>query len=712
MTSRRIAGRSYRTQMGRPLCIPWSWPNGSRAPSMAPSRWVTKWVMSRLVRRPLGLVLRRVGRERVPVEHLRGVLLARRLLRVRGRDPRLQQPPAVRVLHLENVEHPVEPPGPLLAAADSDPVHVEWPVPDLDRGGYPVFAVDRLQRLVLLAVLPADVDVAGPLGQLLPGGHRHPVQRRDQAAAVLLGPQDGTHPRVNAPGQPLRRDLLPPLRDGKRHAGQLVHEDVVGHAPQEGQVAAVVEWPGEHFLLDVLGALGRRGRRADARGGQRNQAESADGHVNARRVERVSNSVPLWLYPGRGGVSRPPLQYRCMTRTRLLLEGLRYHARGNLAVALGSAVGAAVLAGALLVGDSLRGSLRARTERQLNDTEHVLTGGRFFRELLAADLPGGVRPVILLQGTVRADGRRAGRVNVLGVDARYGLEHLTPTGNAATVSDALAKALDLKPGAALSVTVQKSSAIPRSSALARRDTTAATQILAVNADYILPPGHPAGEFTLSPGPATPLNLMVPLEALQKAFDQPGPVNTLLSSAQPLAPLQEALERHLTLDDWGIKVHVAPRRQKYISVESRRLILEPAAVSAALNTAEQTGCLAAKTFVYLANSIAANGAEIPYSVVAAVEPGHLAELNPAGEPFAANESILGGWKASPLKVKPGDQVTLTYFKPEVEGRVEEASKTFRLRSLIPLEASADDPDLVPEFPGITDRADIRNWDPPF
>src|SRR5262249_42383023 len=113
-----------------------------------------------------------------------------------------------------------------------------------------------------------------------------------------------------------------------------------------------------------------------------------------------------------------------MTRTRLLLESIRYHGRGNLAVALGAAVGAAVLAGALLVGDSLRGSLRARTERQPNDTEHALPGGRFFREQLATELPGGVRPVILLQGTVRADGRRAGRVNVLGVDARFGLGEL------------------------------------------------------------------------------------------------------------------------------------------------------------------------------------------------------------------------------------------------------------------------------------------------
>lgn len=46
-----------------------------------------------------------------------------------------------------------------------------------------------------------------------------------------------------------------------------------------------------------------------------------------------------------------------MTFGRLLLRNLRFHWRGNLAVLLGVAVGTAVLTGALLVGDSLRGSL-------------------------------------------------------------------------------------------------------------------------------------------------------------------------------------------------------------------------------------------------------------------------------------------------------------------------------------------------------------------
>jgi hypothetical protein len=55
-----------------------------------------------------------------------------------------------------------------------------------------------------------------------------------------------------------------------------------------------------------------------------------------------------------------------MTFRRLLASGLWFHRRAHLTVILGVAVGAAVFAGALLVGDSLRGSLRERALRQLN----------------------------------------------------------------------------------------------------------------------------------------------------------------------------------------------------------------------------------------------------------------------------------------------------------------------------------------------------------
>src|SRR5207237_9338967 len=87
-----------------------------------------------------------------------------------------------------------------------------------------------------------------------------------------------------------------------------------------------------------------------------------------------------------------------MTRGRLLLRNLFYHWRGNSAVLLGVAVGTAVLTGALLVGDSLRGSLRDLALEQLGWVQYSLVSGRFIRQRLAGEHGAeAVHPVISRQ---------------------------------------------------------------------------------------------------------------------------------------------------------------------------------------------------------------------------------------------------------------------------------------------------------------------------
>ena len=92
----------------------------------------------------------------------------------------------------------------------------------------------------------------------------------------------------------------------------------------------------------------------------------------------------------------------------LVLRGLTYYWRTNAAVVLGVATAVAVLAGALLVGDSVRGSLRDLVLQRLGHTDHVLVSAGFFREELAADLRAnqtfnsnftGVAPLVVVQGS-------------------------------------------------------------------------------------------------------------------------------------------------------------------------------------------------------------------------------------------------------------------------------------------------------------------------
>jgi hypothetical protein len=147
----------------------------------------------------------------------------------------------------------------------------------------------------------------------------------------------------------------------------------------------------------------------------------------------------------------------------LVRRNLVYFRRTNLAVIAGVATAVAVLSGALLVGDSVRGSLRDLALARLGKTEAVVSSAGFFREKLAGEVPGSA-PIIVLQGIVmhEKDRRRAANVSIYGVDDRFwkfnGLEPSADSG--AQLSEALARELGVTAGDAILVRVEKPSAIP------------------------------------------------------------------------------------------------------------------------------------------------------------------------------------------------------------------------------------------------------------
>jgi ABC-type antimicrobial peptide transport system permease subunit len=472
-----------------------------------------------------------------------------------------------------------------------------------------------------------------------------------------------------------------------------------------------------------------------------------------------------------------------MTFGRLLLRNLFYHWRGNSAVLLGVAVGTAVLTGALLVGDSLRGSLSDLTRQQLGWVDHSLVTGRFIRQELAGQLQAErISPAILLQSSAitivdPAPQNTAGRVTLLGVDQTFGNgSSVQPPGGAdfwnsdkdeVVLNAALASELRVAPGDMLKLHLQKVSAVPRETLLGHRDASEVVDDLNVTVLAVLP-NEGLGRFSLNPNPVTPRNAFVPLRLLQTKLQQKGRINALLVGGGSKA-LQESLQAHLTLDDWGLILHTPESRTQalfdkldrnrngklerrewqrqvaatfaqavdrnhdgvldrdevrafyrehhnYLSLESRQMLLEPAVEQAALAAAKEARLRTAPTLVYLANSISDGKQEIPYSVVAALEPALPPPLGPflpeGVDQLKDDEIVLADWKESPLHVQPGEKISLTYFEPEQEGRLRETTATFRLRGLVPLQGVANDPDLTPEFPGITDKLGIRDWNPPF
>src|SRR5258705_11055935 len=169
-----------------------------------------------------------------------------------------------------------------------------------------------------------------------------------------------------------------------------------------------------------------------------------------------------------------------MRMRSLVLRGLSFYWRTNVAVVLGVATAVAVLAGALLVGDSVRASLRSLALQRLGRTDQAVVSSGFFREALAdavASEPafGGVCPLLAVEGVVsdQASGRRASGVQVYGVDDRFWRFHgggaSGPTGRYALISPALASDISAAAGRTLLVRLERPSAIPIESLHAKKD---------------------------------------------------------------------------------------------------------------------------------------------------------------------------------------------------------------------------------------------------
>ena len=442
-----------------------------------------------------------------------------------------------------------------------------------------------------------------------------------------------------------------------------------------------------------------------------------------------------------------------MSLFRLLLASLAYHWRMHAAVGLGVAAGTAVLTGALLVGDSMRGSLRHLTLDRLGRIDQALVADRFFRGQLAAELAAqpefpeqsAAVPAILLQVCMESsDGEvaaRANRVHLLGCDTRFwqlgaGGPSQLPHGRQIVLNQPLADELGAEVGDAVVVRLPRPGSIPADTPLGRKSETIRSQRLIVSE---IIPAEGLGRFSLRPDQQAPRNAYLPLDWLQERLDQPGRVNAILV-ADAADSVQGLL--HPRLDDYGI--HLQPTRRGYANLTSDRMLLEPAIERAAMhvgkgdksNFAAEDASQSARrsatkldlspfpcpqpAFTYLANAIACGKRETPYSTITAVDfadrPPLGPMLAPDGKPvppLSDGQIAINTWAAEDLDAKLGDTIRVRYFEPEsTAGTVREQSVELRLAAIVQLAGAAADPDFTPEVPGVTDQLSIADWNPPF
>ena len=421
-----------------------------------------------------------------------------------------------------------------------------------------------------------------------------------------------------------------------------------------------------------------------------------------------------------------------MSTLTLITKSLGYHWRTNLAVMLGAVIGCAVLAGALVVGDSIRGSLRDMAIERLGRVDYALQSSRFFSESLAQRIGVEACPAILYRGSAaHADTRRlANSVNVIAAEASFwslgrGPPIEAPDGDQVVLNQSLADELGAARGDEILLRVPSYSAIPSESLLGSRDEPFRTLRLTV-ATVI--PDRDLGRFSLRSNQQITRNAYVALSRLQRALRQPERVNTILMTANPR--INEALiQQAATLDDLGLKIvrntiSTETGRFEYASVESTQMVLSTDAEHAVMQAARRAGLAASPVLTYLANTIRLAGQTddarvVPYSVVSAIDwprEAFPAPVVASGSPSDSGDDPppvdISDWLAERLDAAAGDRIEISYYMLDPGGALRTEYKTLRVANIVRLEGAAADSGLTPDYPGVSSARSMTDWDPPF
>jgi ABC-type lipoprotein release transport system permease subunit len=409
-----------------------------------------------------------------------------------------------------------------------------------------------------------------------------------------------------------------------------------------------------------------------------------------------------------------------MRASQLVLASLRHRLRTHVGVVLGCAVGAAVLIGALAVGDSVRHSLRVQALQRIGKLDAALVSGERFvrsdlaRELGAADATGAALMLGGIASSSAAD-RRANAVQVLGVEASFFELALEPAAPPAPgqvlLNERLARQLAASVGDEILLRVPKPSAMPRDLVLTPNEELSIGLRVSVQA---IVGDESFGRFSLAANQVPPFNAYLSLSWLQDRIAQEGRANLLLArgAGEDLpARLDSEVEQHWSLEDGQLALQ-GLEPLGVCELASERIFLDEPVVAAA--GALEVSALGVLT--YFVNELRLGERATPYSMVCALGSIGGAASGAPGmawqglAPTDPGEIVINTWLAEDLAAQPGDTLALTYFVLDESRRLVEATRDFRVAKVVPIEGLAADPGLMPAFPGLSDSEHCRDWEP--
>jgi len=424
-----------------------------------------------------------------------------------------------------------------------------------------------------------------------------------------------------------------------------------------------------------------------------------------------------------------------MSTWTIIRRSVRFYWRTHLGVVLGAALATMVLTGSLLVGDSVKATLRRQAELRIGKVDAAVLGGdRFFRAELASRVDSGTAPVLVARGSIaRADGSsRVNQAQVLGVDTRFWSfapeppdTPMPPDGIA--LNERLATQLGVRMGDTLIVRIEKPSAFSRDAPLSGEEN----EVIAIRANVgRLVTDAEFGRFSLQASQVPPFTVFLPLELLQTRLQLAGRTNLLLAGSNrvegsvsrsvvipftstklPLGSTDRSWNRNVfeelqrkVAEDWTLEdaaLELKELKAGGVELRTSRVFLDPPVVSAAPRGVD--------ALTYLVNELRAGEKRAAYSMVTALDAPSSGFL-PAE--LADHEIAINEWLAEDLGVREGGKVTLKYFVMGERRQLVEKEREFTVLAVIPMTEPQLNASWMPDFPGLKDAKNCRDWDPGF
>ncbi|MBN1974977.1 MAG: FtsX-like permease family protein [Sedimentisphaerales bacterium] len=407
-----------------------------------------------------------------------------------------------------------------------------------------------------------------------------------------------------------------------------------------------------------------------------------------------------------------------MSLLKLAKQSLVFYWRTNLGVLLSIIVSTSVLTGALVIGDSVRYTLAKLTDDRLGPAKFALfPKGRFFSSNLSNNLEKELgtkaAPVLQLNGMISNDNgsKRVSSIEVLGVDDKFydfsqgENPFIKDSADTIVLNKPLAARLNTKVGEDIVLRIEKPSAMSRDVPLTPdSDLSIAFRLrvaaIADEADF--------GRFSLQANQVWPLNAFVPMQWLQKKIDRIDEANIILISDNKniitIDQVNKAVKKIWRLADAELELNQYDLKGVF-EIRSRRVFIDDVLSQAALNAdANSVGIL-----TYFVNEIRLRDKFTPYSFVSAIQPSAV-ENGIIPDDMKDDEIIINQWLADDIGANVGDSIELKYYVQMPMRKLEEKSAGFKVRIILPIQGVAIDSELMPDFPGLADAENCRDWEP--